>query len=147
MKKVLFLLMLFCAQSIFSQRVFNSVDTNKPTPLTQADTIDFLRQKGDTCMIQLNYNLAAFYYRKMLEKKISDSYALRRLKEAEHAQKRICKSYFTYGEQLFYRKDYLNSKPFYEKVVEQGCNFTPIARERLLQIEKTVNSKKKDVDK
>lgn len=51
------------------------------------------------------------------------------------------------GEQLFYRKDYLNSKPFYEKVVEQGCNFTPIARERLLQIEKIVNSKKKDVDK
>jgi len=31
--------------------------------------------------------------------------------------------------------------------VEQGCNFAPIARERLLQIEKIVNSKKKDVDK
>ena len=68
MKKVFFLLMLFGVQNLFAQRVITTIERNEKTALTRADTIEYIRQKGDTCMSLLNYDLAAFYYRKILEK-------------------------------------------------------------------------------
>jgi len=147
MKKVFFLLILFFVQSLFAQRVVTTVERNKPTVLTLSDTLEYLRQKGDTCMMQLHYDFAAFYYRKLLELDLSNSYALRRFKEAERAQKSICKNEFTHAEKLFYGKSYLEAKAFYEKVVARGCDFSPIATERLVQIKKILKSNKKNTDK
>ncbi len=147
MKEVFFLLMLFGVQNLFAQRVITTIERNEKTALTRADTIEYIRQKGDTCMSLLNYDLAAFYYRKILEKNISDRPALKRLKEAEYAQKRSCKNNLTRAEKLFYKGFYLQAKPFYQRIVQQGCSFEAIANERLLQIEKIMNSEKKDGNK
>lgn len=150
MKKVLFLFMVLSAQGIFAQPLNTleadeaAVSDEKPTLL---DTIQYIRQKGDKCMVQFNYDMATFYYRKLLEINISDSYALSRLKEAEYAQKSLCKNDLAHAEKFFYEKAYIQAVPFYKRIVERGCNFATIANERLVQIKKILKSKKKDVDK
>jgi len=144
MKKVLFFLMLLCMQHIFAQQqnALGDNEIGKKTALT--DSVQHIREKADKCMMQLNYNLAASYYRKLLEINISDNYALRKLKEAEYAQKNNCKNDLTQAEKFFSEKSYTQAKPLYKKVVERGCDFATIANERLLQIKKILKSKNKD---
>ncbi len=98
------------------------------------DSIEHIRQKGDEYMTRLSYNLAASYYKMILGINSSDSYALRKLKEAEDTQNSNCTRDFAQAENLFYEKAYTEAEALYKKVVERGCEFAISANERLIQI-------------
>lgn len=107
-----------------------------------SDSLITWRERADNALRGIKYVEAMTWYSKILKYNPNDVYVIEKNRDCATAHASDCNSFYSTAEDMYDAGDLMEARFYYQKVIDSDCAFKAIANDKLLMVDKILESKK-----